>query len=91
MSAKKRAVKRKAKRASEKKGRGVVYRTKRLYRSGRERILGGVCGGIAEYFEVDPVLVRLAWILFSLIYGFGILIYIIAWIIMPRNPRDKWD
>ncbi len=64
---------------------------KRLYRSGRERILGGVCGGIGEYFEVDPTLIRLLWILFSLAYGMGILLYIIMWIIVPRNPRHRWD
>ena len=64
---------------------------KRLYRSGRERILGGVCGGIAEYFGVDPVLVRLIWVAACLLWGAGILLYIIAWIIIPRNPKDRWD
>lgn len=63
---------------------------KRLYRSGEERILGGVCGGIAEYLEVDPVVIRLLWVIFSLVYGTGILAYIIAWIIIPRNPGHKW-
>ncbi len=63
---------------------------KRLYRSGREKILGGVCGGIAEYFRVDPTLVRLLWILFSLAGGAGVLLYIIAWIIIPRTPRHMW-
>ncbi len=63
---------------------------KRLYRSGREKILGGVCGGIAEYFNVDPTLVRLVWVLLSLAWGFGILLYIILWAVMPRNPRDDW-
>jgi len=63
---------------------------KRLYRSGEDKILGGVCGGIAEYFKVDPVLIRLLWVLFALGYGSGILAYIIAWIIIPRNPRHKW-
>ena len=63
---------------------------KRLYRSGKEKILGGVCGGIAEYFRVDPVLVRLLWVLFALAWGTGVLLYIIAWIIIPRNPRHKW-
>ncbi len=65
-------------------------RVKRLYRSGRDKILGGVCGGIAEYFRVDPTLVRLLWVLFSLAGGAGVLFYIIAWIIIPRNPRHKW-
>jgi phage shock protein PspC (stress-responsive transcriptional regulator) len=63
---------------------------KRLYRSGREKILGGVCGGIAEYFNIDPTFVRLVWVLLSLAWGFGVLLYIIMWVITPRNPRDKW-
>lgn len=64
---------------------------KRLYRSGKEKILGGVCGGIGEYVGVDPTLIRLLWVLFSLAYGMGILLYIIMWVIVPRNPRHKWD
>lgn len=63
---------------------------KRLYRSGKERILGGVCGGIGEYLEVDPVIIRLLWIVGCLAWGAGILLYIIAWIIIPRNPGHKW-
>lgn len=63
---------------------------KRLYRSGKERILGGVCGGIAEYFNVDSTIIRLLWILFVFGFGTGILAYIIAWIIIPRNPNHKW-
>jgi phage shock protein C len=65
-------------------------KVKRLYRSGKDKMLGGVCGGIAEYFDVDPTLVRLLWVILTLIYGVGLLAYIIAWIIIPRNPRDKW-
>lgn len=66
---------------------------KRLYRSGKGRILGGVCGGIGEYLGVDPVIIRLIWVIFTLTYGAGILAYIIAWIIIPRNPGDAkhWD
>jgi phage shock protein C len=63
---------------------------KRLYRSGKEKILGGVCGGLAEYFKVDPTIIRLLWILFALTYGSGILAYIVAWIIVPKNPKHKW-
>jgi phage shock protein C len=63
---------------------------KRLYRSGKDKILGGVCGGIGEYLSVDPTLIRLLWILISLAYGMGILLYIIMWIIVPRNPRHGW-
>ena len=64
---------------------------KRLYRSGKDKILGGVCGGIAEYLNVDPVLIRLLWAIAVLVYGTGVLLYIIAWIIIPRNPEHKWE
>lgn len=61
---------------------------KRLYRCGHDRVLGGVCAGIAEYFQVDPVLVRLLWVIFTLIsMGLGIVAYIIAWIIVPEEPK----
>ncbi len=59
---------------------------RRLYRSRKQRILGGVCGGLAEYFGVDPVLIRLAWVLFCFVWGVGVLLYIIAWIIIPPAP-----
>jgi phage shock protein C len=64
---------------------------RRLYRSGNEKILGGVCGGIAEYYNADPVLVRLLWVGLSLLWGAGILLYIIAWIIVPKNPKHRWN
>lgn len=64
--------------------------TKRLYRSSKDRILGGVCGGVAEYLNVDPVIIRLVWLASALLWGFGIIMYIIAWIIIPRNPKHKW-
>ena len=56
---------------------------KRLYRSENEKMISGVCSGIAEYFDIDPTLVRLLWILFSLAGGAGLLCYIIAAIVMP--------
>lgn len=59
---------------------------KRLYRSSRERILGGVAGGIGDYFDIDPTLVRLAWILLAFAGGVGILGYVVAWIIIPEAP-----
>ncbi|NTV24318.1 MAG: PspC domain-containing protein [Nanoarchaeota archaeon] len=58
---------------------------KRLYRSRKERMLFGVCGGIAEYFNVDPTIVRLLWVLFILAGGTGILAYIIAAVIVPEK------
>lgn len=59
---------------------------KKLYRSKIDVKIAGVCGGIAEYFDIDPTLVRLGWILFVLLGGSGILGYIIAWLIMPQRP-----
>ena len=56
---------------------------KRLYRSKSNKVIAGVCGGIGEYFNVDPVIVRLLWVLLVLGYGFGILAYLIAWLIIP--------
>jgi phage shock protein C len=63
---------------------------KRLYRSNDERVLWGVCGGIAEYLEVDPTIVRLIWVLLTLAsLGMGIILYIIAAIIIPREPKGR--
>ena len=59
---------------------------KKLYKSNQNKMLDGVGGGIAEYFGIDPTVVRLIWALFSLMGGCGILAYIIAAIIIPRNP-----
>jgi len=56
---------------------------KRLVRSPHNRVIGGVCGGIGEYLEVDPVLIRLIWGVFFFLGGIGFLAYIIAWIIIP--------
>lgn len=61
---------------------------KRLYRSTYDRMLCGVCGGIAEYFQLDPTLVRLGWALFSILGGSGVLAYIVAAIIIPNGPVD---
>lgn len=60
---------------------------KRLYKSNHDRMLDGVCGGIAEYFDIDPTLVRLGWILFCAMGGSGFLAYIIAAIVIPSNPE----
>ncbi len=61
---------------------------RRLYRSKKNSIIGGVCGGIAEYFEIDPTLVRLLAILIVFLGGIGVVGYIIAWIIIPQNPEQ---
>ena len=57
---------------------------KKLYRSTTNYKLAGVCGGIGEYFNIDPTLVRLGWVLFSLV-GAGVLAYIIAALVIPKQ------
>ena len=64
---------------------------KKLYRSRKDYMVAGVCGGIAEYFEVDSTLVRLLTVLVILLGGAGIVAYIIAWIIVPKNPGQVFD
>nr|WP_325259665.1 PspC domain-containing protein [uncultured Oscillibacter sp.] len=58
---------------------------KRLYKISEGKMVDGVCGGIAEYFGLDPTLVRLGWVIFSAMGGSGILAYIICAVIMPRE------
>lgn len=63
---------------------------RRLYLSETNKKIAGVCGGIGEYFDVDPTLVRLAWILLSLFTAFfgGVLAYIVAWAVIPSRQQD---
>ncbi|MFW6220432.1 MAG: PspC domain-containing protein, partial [Nanoarchaeota archaeon] len=61
---------------------------KRLYRSRKDSIIGGVCGGLANYFKIDPVIVRLIFVILFFIKGSGLLFYIIAWIIIPLEPKN---
>jgi phage shock protein PspC (stress-responsive transcriptional regulator) len=60
---------------------------RRLYRSVTNRHLAGVCGGVAEYFNIDPIVVRVIWFFSIFAHGIGILAYIAAWIIVPENSR----
>jgi phage shock protein C len=62
---------------------------KRLYRSATNKIIGGVCGGIAEYCDVDPVLVRLITVVLALTTGVGFVAYIIAMIIIPKGDLHE--
>ena len=62
---------------------------KKLYKSDTNKKIDGVCGGIGEYFNVDPTMIRLAWIVFVCLGGSGILAYIIAAIVMPREAEVK--
>lgn len=59
---------------------------KRLYRSKKDRVLAGVCGGIGEYLDVDSTLIRIVLVLLIFAWGTGILVYIICAIIIPENP-----
>ena len=58
---------------------------KRLYKSTTDKKIDGVCAGFANYFNIDPTLIRLAWVIFTLAGGCGLIAYIIAAIIMPRE------
>lgn len=56
---------------------------KKLYRSRKERMIAGVCGGLAEYFAIDPTWVRIIFILFFLVGGAALLIYLVLWLLVP--------
>ena len=64
---------------------------KRLYKSNRNRVLCGVCGGLGEYFNVDPVIIRVLWVLFTFAGGAGILAYIICARISLSDQTGKDD
>jgi phage shock protein C len=61
---------------------------KTLYRSRENKVFGGVAGGMAEYFDVDPVLIRIAWVIGIFTFGLGFLAYIILMFIMPKKPYE---
>jgi phage shock protein C len=59
---------------------------KRLMRSSRDKKLGGVCAGVADYFDMDPTIVRIVWLLTFLIGGAGFFLYLVLWIVLPLAP-----
>lgn len=61
---------------------------KKLYRSKKEKMVAGVCGGIAEYLNTDPSFIRILWVIVTLMGGAGILAYIICFIVIPENPEQ---
>lgn len=66
-------------------------KTKKLYRSRDERMIAGVCGGIGEYFDLDPTLVRLGFVLFSIPFPFMIFAYLVMMVIIPNEPQSASD
>jgi len=60
---------------------------KKLYRSCKNRMIAGVCSGLAHYFECDPTWVRLTFVLFLFLGGSAFLIYLVLWFLMPANPK----
>jgi len=67
-----------------------MAKAKRLYRS-NDRMLGGVCGGLAEYLNADPTVIRFLFVILLIVsFGTAVLAYLAAWILIPRNPKHKW-
>ena len=60
---------------------------KRLTRSYSDRVIAGICGGLGRYFGIDPVIVRIVWLVLVLGYGTGLLMYLICWLIIPNEPE----
>ncbi len=73
---------------TEKKSKGNAEEQKRLYRTREDRMISGVCGGLAEYLNIDATLVRIIWVIFALFGGVGLLLYVAAIIIVPENPQE---
>jgi phage shock protein C len=67
--------------------KGGLTMHRRLYKSSANRVISGVCGGLGEYFNLDPTLIRIGWVLLILFGGSGIILYIIAACIIPVMPR----
>jgi phage shock protein C len=60
---------------------------KKIYRSNNDRRICGICGGMGEFFDKDPTFFRLLFVLVALLWGFGIIAYLIMWIVIPVNPK----
>lgn len=62
---------------------------KKLTRSKKDKIIAGVCGGLGEYFEVDPTIIRLVFVILTIWGGVGVIIYIIAFFVLPESAEEK--
>lgn len=65
----------------------MTEQPKKLYRSRNNRTLGGVCQGLAEYLNLDPTIIRIGWVLFTLLGGAGLIAYLVCLLIIPEAPR----
>jgi phage shock protein PspC (stress-responsive transcriptional regulator) len=63
-----------------------MEKNKRLYRSAKSKVFGGVAGGIAEYFNIDPIIIRLLFVIIAFAGGGGAIVYLILWIALPLEP-----
>ena len=80
----------KKKQRSKKAGRAKEEKAKRLFRDEDNKVLGGVCSGIASYLDVDPVIIRLAFILLLVFAGIGIIPYLILWVVLPKGKKEEF-
>ena len=64
---------------------------KRLYKSENNKVIAGVCGGLGEYLGIDPVVLRIIMVVLIFCHGAGLLIYLIAWICMPKRKAEGYD
>ncbi|CEK10311.1 PspC domain-containing protein [Legionella hackeliae] len=67
----------------------LSQRPQRLYRSRRDKMIAGVCGGLAAYFSMDPTVMRLIFIILLLLGGSAILVYLIMWLVVPLEPAKE--
>lgn len=67
----------------------MIISTKRLYRSKTQKSISGLCGGIAEFFNVDPTIVRLITVFLALFGGWILIFYLIGWLIVPEEPAPE--
>jgi phage shock protein C len=63
-----------------------MAQTRKLYRSRTDRKLAGVCGGLAQYFNIDPTLIRVLFVVLAILGGSGLVLYLALWIIVPNEP-----
>jgi phage shock protein PspC (stress-responsive transcriptional regulator) len=68
-----------------------MEKNKRLYRSAKSKVFGGVAGGIAEYFDIDPIIIRLLFVIIAFAGGGGAIVYLILWIALPLEPLTIYN